>query len=148
MRPSARSTLVSAVLVLCAWLPGCGNKPAGDATAAPAAAEPAPADDVQAHDVQADDVQADAPSGDAAPVALARPIIVEVDSRGQAVVDGTPAGDADLDRIFRGAFERDRDTKVILRIDPAASHGRAVEILDRARAAGLTRVAIATEAAP
>jgi len=49
-------------------------------------------------------------------------------------------------RAFRGAAMDDPNTMVIIKADTAVGHGRVVAVMDLARAQGLSRLAIATEA--
>ena len=52
--------------------------------------------------------------------------------------------DAEIDGLFRTAFARDKTTQVVLKADKGVAHGRVVNIMERAKAAGLTRLAIGT----
>ena len=52
--------------------------------------------------------------------------------------------DAELDNLFRAAFTRDKNTQVVLKADKGVAHGRVVNLMERAKHAGLTRLAIAT----
>jgi biopolymer transport protein ExbD len=63
-------------------------------------------------------------------------------------VQGKAMSDADLDKLFRVAYTRDKRTQVILKADKGTQHGRVVEIMERAKTAGLTRLAIGTASAP
>ena len=51
---------------------------------------------------------------------------------------------ADPDTLFRAAVVKDKNTQVVLPADKGAAHGRVVDIMERAKAAGLTKLAIGT----
>jgi biopolymer transport protein ExbD len=46
--------------------------------------------------------------------------------------------------VFAAAFARDKSTQVILKADKSVAHGKVVNIMERAKNAGLTRLAIGT----
>ena len=78
------------------------------------------------------------------PDAIDHRLEIAIPVEGDVVVSGQAIGDADLDSLLRAAFVRDPDTQVVLAADTDAPHRRIVAIMERARAAGLTRVSIAT----
>jgi biopolymer transport protein ExbD len=59
-------------------------------------------------------------------------------------VGGKRIADADVDNLFRAAFSRDKNTQVVLKADKGVQHGRVVNLMERAKQAGLTRLAIGT----
>ena len=63
---------------------------------------------------------------------------------GDVVIGGKTIPDGELDNLFRTAFARDKQTQVVLKADKAVAHGRVVNLMERAKAAGLTRLAIGT----
>ncbi|MEM7410335.1 MAG: biopolymer transporter ExbD [Myxococcota bacterium] len=68
---------------------------------------------------------------------------VEIRNSGEIVVDGETTTLLDLDSLFA---KRAGDVDVVeLRAELAVPHGSVVEVLDRARAHGLTEVSIAVE---
>jgi biopolymer transport protein ExbD len=69
-------------------------------------------------------------------------LVIPID--GDVVVGGKPMRDADLDPLFRAAFTRDKSTQVVLKADKGVQHGRVVNLMERAKQAGLTRLAIGT----
>lgn len=71
-------------------------------------------------------------------------IVVMVPANGDPMIAGRAMSDPDLDNVFRAAFARDRTTQVVIQADRGASHGRVVAIMEKAKAAGLTRLAIGT----
>lgn len=75
-------------------------------------------------------------------------LVIEVPASGDVFVAGRAVTDADLDNLLRAAFVRAKDTQVIIRADRGVQHGRVVNIMERAKAVGLTRLAIATASAP
>jgi len=73
-------------------------------------------------------------------------LVLLVPMQGDIVVMGRTVPDADIDNLFRSAFTKDKATQVVLQADKGVPHGRVVNIMERAKAAGLTRLAIATSA--
>jgi biopolymer transport protein ExbD len=73
-------------------------------------------------------------------------LVIDVPLAGGAMVAGKPVADDELDRMFRAAAARDRDMRVILRADRGVPHGRVVDLMNRARRAGLAQLAIGTGA--
>ncbi len=64
---------------------------------------------------------------------------------GNIVVDGRKVGISQLDKIFSDAADLGNQTTVIIKADKYAAHGRVVEVMDNAKEAGITKLAIATE---
>ncbi|MBK9070557.1 MAG: hypothetical protein IPL79_06095 [Myxococcales bacterium] len=58
---------------------------------------------------------------------------------GQQVVS-----DAELDAMLQAASVKDATTQVVLLADKGVPHGRVVGLMERPKAVGLTRLAIAT----
>lgn len=75
-------------------------------------------------------------------------LVLEITLTGEIYVGGKRFRDSDLEGVFRHAAARDRETQVILRADTGVQLGRAVQIMERARLAGLGRIAVATKAGP
>lgn len=69
---------------------------------------------------------------------------VELREGGEIRVDGEVTADADLDAIF--AARAAQVDALELRADEQVTHGRVVEVLDRARANDLPEISIAVEA--
>jgi biopolymer transport protein ExbD len=70
--------------------------------------------------------------------------VLVIPVEGDLAVDGKLVRDADLDNLFRAAFVKDKNTQVVLQADKGAVHGRVVDIMERANAAGLTKLPIGT----
>src|SRR5512139_3998229 len=77
---------------------------------------------------------------------LVRDITVAILSDGRAVVGGKVLDDAALRSAFGEAHARSADTIVLFQADEGVPHGRVVQVMELARQAGLTRLAIATRA--
>jgi len=73
-------------------------------------------------------------------------LVLLVPIQGDVEVAGKPMADAELDNLFRVAYQRDKNTQVVLKADKGVQHGRVVNLMERAKAAGLTRLAIGTSA--
>ena len=73
-------------------------------------------------------------------------LVLEVPLSGDVIVGGKPMPDASLENLFRAAFARDKTTQVVLKADKGVPHGRVVNLMERAKVIGLTRLAIGTAA--
>jgi biopolymer transport protein ExbD len=71
-------------------------------------------------------------------------LVLVVPLSGDVAVGGKLMPDAQLDNLFRAAFQRDKNTQVVLKADKGVAHGRVVNLMERAKQAGLTRLAIGT----
>lgn len=71
-------------------------------------------------------------------------VVISIKEDGGVFVDNEPAmGDA-LKRLLEEHAKKNPDMLVVIRADKSVMHGRVVEIMDAAREAGLTKLAIAT----
>jgi hypothetical protein len=77
-------------------------------------------------------------------VGLVRDVTVAILSDGRAVVGGKVLDEAALRQAFTGARARNADTVVLFQADEGVPHGRVVQVMELARQAGLSRLAIAT----
>ena len=85
------------------------------------------------------------PSGQAQEIDTAKAsLVLEIPITGDLVVGGKSMPDGTVDNLFRAAFQRDKNTQVVLKADKGVSHGRVVNLMERAKQAGLTRLAIGT----
>ncbi len=84
--------------------------------------------------------------GKADDAGLVRDVTVAILSDGRAVVGGKVLDDAALRQAFSDARRRSEDTVVLFQADEGVPHGRVVQVMEQAREAGLTRLAIATRA--
>jgi biopolymer transport protein ExbD len=71
-------------------------------------------------------------------------LVLLVPIQGDIVVGGKAIADAKLDNLFRAAAQSDKLTQVVLKADKGVPHGRVVNIMERAKSAGLSRLAIGT----
>jgi biopolymer transport protein ExbD len=71
-------------------------------------------------------------------------LVLVVPINGDVVVGGKPMKDVELDNLFRAAFARDKQTQVVLKADKGVAHGKVVNLMERAKQVGLTRLAIGT----
>ena len=71
-------------------------------------------------------------------------LVLTVPLQGDIDVGGKRIPDTELDNLFRAAFARDKNTQVVLKADRGVQHGRVVNLMERAKQAGLTRLAIGT----
>lgn len=71
-------------------------------------------------------------------------LIIEIPLQGQVVVGGKSMDDATLEKFLGLAYQRDKKTQVVIKADKGVSHGRVVNVMERAKANGLTQLAIGT----
>ncbi|HRC55784.1 MAG TPA: biopolymer transporter ExbD [Kofleriaceae bacterium] len=71
-------------------------------------------------------------------------LVLMIPVAGDVVVAGKVVRDADLDSLFSMTFQRDKTTQVVLKADKGVPHGRVVNVMERAKKVGLTRLAIGT----
>ena len=87
------------------------------------------------------------PQGKAQEIDTSKPsLVIVVPVNGDVQIAGKAVTDVEIDRLFRNAFARDKDTQVVLKADKSVAHGRVVNLMERAKAAGLSHIAIATGA--
>ena len=90
-------------------------------------------------------IKVNLPSGQAQEIDPSKAsLVLVVPITGDVNVGGKGVPDAELDRLFRAAFTRDKMTQVVLKADKGVMHGRVVNLMERAKQAGLTRLAIGT----
>jgi len=77
---------------------------------------------------------------------IPRDLVVAILSDGRAVVGGKVQDDAELAHTFDASAKLNADTVLVVQADEGVPHGRVVQVMETARAAGLTRLAIATRA--
>lgn len=97
--------------------------------------------------IQSPGIQVDLPRSSAQTVLSDdRDINVWMTLDGAVFVDDQPVDTSTLIGIFRDRSRADPNTLVVIKADTGVSHGRVVAVMDQARAQGLTRLAIATDA--
>lgn len=69
-----------------------------------------------------------------------------VTTEGAVYANDAPVTRQQLVELLRRRAKADPDTMVVIKADEGVSHGRVVSVMDLARAEGLTRLAIATDA--
>lgn len=70
---------------------------------------------------------------------------VSLGADGQVYFDGKPILPQQLDDAFRKRADKDPELAVIVEGDSRIDYGQVMDVLDRARLAGLTRVSLSTE---
>ena len=73
-----------------------------------------------------------------------KPLIVVIPVNGDIVANGSVVKEDQLDNLFRHEYLEDKNKQVVIQADKAVQHGRVVDLMERAKAAGLTRLAIGT----
>jgi biopolymer transport protein ExbD len=85
------------------------------------------------------------PQGPAAEIdTKAQSLVLLVPIQGDVVVGGKAMADDQLDNIFKAAAQKDKNTQVVLKADKGVPHGRVVNLMERAKQAGLSKLAIGT----
>jgi biopolymer transport protein ExbD len=77
---------------------------------------------------------------------IPRDLVVAILADGRAVVGGKVQDDAELAHTFDASAKLNADTVLVVQADEGVPHGRVVAVMEAARAAGLSRLAIATRA--
>jgi biopolymer transport protein ExbD len=96
---------------------------------------------------QSPGIQVDLPRSSAqAILADDKDLDVWMTADGALLVDDQPVDFAGLRAIFKDRAAKDPGTQVVIRADTGVSHGRVVAVMDNAKAFGLSRLAIATQA--
>jgi biopolymer transport protein ExbD len=72
-------------------------------------------------------------------------LVLVIPITGDINVGGKAIPDSQIDNLLVAAFTRDKNTQVVLKADTGVQHGRVVNIMERAKQAGLTRLAIGTK---
>ncbi len=78
--------------------------------------------------------------------AASNSLAVAVLADGRIVVGGKVLSDDDLKSRFAAAASHDPETTIVVQADAGVAHGKVVAVMEMARAAGLERLAIATQA--
>ncbi len=71
-------------------------------------------------------------------------LVIEVPLEGPVYIGGKAFRDDELDKMFLATANADKTTQVVLKADTGVAHGRVVNLMERAKQVGLTRLAIAT----
>ncbi|MBE9502934.1 MAG: biopolymer transporter ExbD [Proteobacteria bacterium] len=72
-------------------------------------------------------------------------LTVTISNNGDIYVKEKKVGLDELDKIFINAAVTSKESIVIINADEHVTHGRVVEIMDRAKGAGISKLAVATE---
>lgn len=85
------------------------------------------------------------PEGQSAEIDVTKPsLVLEIPPNDKVYVGGKEMSDEALENLFRAAYTRDKLTQVILKADRDVVTGRLVNLMERAKRVGLTRLAIGT----
>ncbi|HMY59969.1 MAG TPA: biopolymer transporter ExbD [Pseudomonadota bacterium] len=74
-------------------------------------------------------------------------VTVAIGQDGKMMVDGKLVDGTELARLFAEAKTRDPATQIIVHADESTAHGRVVSVMELAKTAGLSRLAISTRKA-
>jgi biopolymer transport protein ExbD len=69
---------------------------------------------------------------------------VALEKDGTLHIDGVQAKDEELIPRAKAALEKDKELRVVIQADGDVSHRRVIDVLDRLKGAGLTKVAFGT----
>lgn len=67
-------------------------------------------------------------------------LVIEIPLDGDVVVSGQAISDDLVEAVLQAAFDRDPDTQIVLQPEAGVPHRRLIEIMERAKAVGLTRL--------
>lgn len=99
----------------------------------------------QAENEKKSGLKVNLPSGAAQEIDVSKAsLVLVIPLSGDVSVGGKLMPDNQLDALFQAAFQGDKNTQVVLKADKGVAHGRVVNIMERAKQAGLTRLAIGT----
>ena len=100
---------------------------------------------VQAEQEKRSGIKVNLPSGAAQEIDPSKEsLVLVIPITGEVQIGGRTMKDTELDNVFRLAFQKDKATQVVLKADKGVQHGKVVNLMERAKAAGLTRLAIGT----
>lgn len=71
-------------------------------------------------------------------------VIIVMDKNDSIFVNGNPVSFDQISSVLTKSAQENKDTLVIIQADQEVSHGKVVRMMDTAKRAGLTRLAIAT----
>src|SRR5690242_12016379 len=90
-------------------------------------------------------IKVNLPSGQAQEIDPSKAsLVLVIPINGDVNVGGKNIPDGEVDNLLRAAFVKDKLTQVIIKADKGVAHGRVVNIMERAKGVGLTRLAIGT----
>lgn len=99
----------------------------------------------QAENEKKSGLRVNLPSGKAQDIDTSKAsLVLTIPTQGDVDIGGHTIPDAQIDQVFVESYKRDKNTQVILKADKAVAHGKVVNIMERAKNAGLTRLAIGT----
>ncbi|MDB4975583.1 MAG: ExbD/TolR family transport energizing protein [Myxococcaceae bacterium] len=73
---------------------------------------------------------------------------VAIPKSGELLIDGEPASDASLHERAKRALAKDKELRAVIQADGDVPHRRVIDVLDRLKSAGLTRVAFGSTKRP
>ncbi len=74
----------------------------------------------------------------------AKSVVISVLQSGELMVQGQPLAHEDVEKLFQSTFGKDPSTQIIIEADEGVRHGQVVILMNAAKQAGLSRLAIAT----
>lgn len=90
-------------------------------------------------------IRVNLPQAEAEPVRTEQQEVrIKIDAKGSIYLEDQRMSLEDLDQRLRDAARVDRDAMVVIEADEETAHKFVVDVMDRAKAAGLHRLAIAT----
>jgi biopolymer transport protein ExbD len=73
---------------------------------------------------------------------------VAIDAAGKVMLNGLPAADADITPTARKALATAPELRAIVVADRSVAYGRLIEVVDKVRLAGVTRIAFGVAPSP
>jgi biopolymer transport protein ExbD len=75
----------------------------------------------------------------------AKSLVISVLKTNELLAQGQKVAESDLKKLFDSAFAKDPTTTVIIEADEGVTHGKVVGVMEIAKQAGLSKLAIATK---
>lgn len=72
-------------------------------------------------------------------------LIIGIQKNGQILINGQAIPDSQLRNIFLSAYSQNKETQVVIKADQGVPHGTVVNVMERAKQVGLSKLAIATQ---
>lgn len=69
-------------------------------------------------------------------------LTIELATNGTLRANGAAITDAKVEKLFAAAYAQDKQTRVVVAAEPAVPHAKVISLLDRAKLAGLTLIAV------
>lgn len=94
------------------------------------------------------DISIEMPKAAAKPASVDPKLVVNITRDGKVFVAGKAVAEADLDKTFAAVVAHDKDTQMVISADNHVPYRRVITVMDRAKRAGVRRIAIEVPSNP